>query len=265
VNELMAIGRFARLSGLSVETLHHYDEVGLLRPAEVDGDTGYRRYRPDQLPEARAIRRLRELELSLDQIREVLATGDLSLLKDHRTRLEATIWRHQRAAYHLRRLIEGEDDLMTEPTTLDADHRSLGVALFNDTWRLLEKTERTPEEDEELLHQAHASAYHWLKAPECEPKNRARGAWMCSRVYSVLGRSEPALHHAGRCLAITERHPENMEDFDLPFAYEALARAHGVAGNSDEAKRYEQKGRALAERIGDAEDRELVLSDLGSL
>ena len=260
----MAIGRFARLSGLSVGTLRHYDELGLLRPAEVDGETGYRRYRPGQLPEARAIRRLRELELSLDQIRQVLATGDVELLEEHRARLEAEIWRRQRAAYHLKRLIEGEDDLMAEPTQLDADHRSLGVALFNDSWRLLEK-ERTPDEDEELLHQAHASAYHWLKAPECEPKNRARSEWMCSRAYSVLGRAEPALHHAERCLAIAEAHPDNMEPFDLPFAYEALARANKVAGREDESKRYERQGRELAEQIGDAEDRELVLSDLGSL
>lgn len=264
MEELIAIGRFARLSGLSVGTLRHYDEVGLLRPAEVDGDTGYRRYRPDQLSEARAIRRLRELGLSLDQIREVLATGDLGLLTEHRARIEAAIWRHQRAAYQLKRLIEGEDDLMAEPQTLDVDHRSLGVALYNDTWRLLEK-ERTPEEDDELLHQAHASTYHWLKAPECEPKNRARGEWICSRVYSVLGRPEPALHHAERCLAIAEAHPHNMEPFDLPFAHEALARAHGLAGNSDESKRHEQKGLELAARMDDAEDRELVLSDLGSL
>jgi DNA-binding transcriptional MerR regulator len=264
VDELMAIGRFARLSGLSVGTLRHYDEVGLLKPADVDGETGYRRYRSDQLPEARAIRRLRELELSLGQIREVLATGDLAPLAAHRARLEATIWRHQRAAYRLKRLIEGEDDLMAEPTTIDADHRSLGVALYNDTWRLLEK-ERTPEEDEEMLHQAHASTYHWLKAPECEPKNRARGEWMCSRVYSVLGRAEPALHHAGCCLAITEASPESMEEFDLPFAYEALARAHRVAGNGDEAARYEQRARRAAEPMTDPEDKEIVLNDLATL
>ena len=260
----MAIGRFARLSGLSVGTLRHYDEVGLLRPTEVDGDTGYRRYRPDQLRQARAIRRLRELELSLDQIREVLATGDLGLLREHRASLEAQIWRHQRAAYHLKRLIEGEDDLMAEPPTLDVDHRSLGVALFNATWRMLEQ-DRTPEEDEELLHQAHASAYHWLKAPECEPKNRARAEWMCSRVYSVLGRAEPALHHAERCLAIAEANPDNMEPFDLPFAHEALARANKVAGKADESRRYEQLARESASRIQDAEDRELVLGDLATL
>ena len=64
------------------------------------------------------------------------------------------------------------------PGLVELDHRQLGVDLYNDAWRLLEK-ERTPEEDDELLHQAHASTYHWLKAPECEPKNRARGEWIC--------------------------------------------------------------------------------------
>ena len=153
---------------------------------------------------------------------------------------------------------------MAEPQPLDADHRSLGVALYNDTWRLLEK-ERTPEEDDELLHQAHASAYHWGKAPECEPKNRARGEWLCSRVYSVLGRPEPALHHAERCLSITEASPRTMDEFDQPFAYEALARAHAVAGNPEEAARYERLAREAAEPMRDAEDRELVLKDLATL
>ncbi len=147
---------------------------------------------------------------------------------------------------------------------MELDHRALGVALYNDSWRLLEK-ERTPEEDEELLHQAHASAYHWLKAPECEPKNRARGEWMCSRVYAVLGRPEPALHHAERCLQIVEASPRDMDDFDLPFAYEALARANAAAGNSDDVLRYEQEAREAAEQITDAEDKELVLTDLATL
>ncbi len=147
---------------------------------------------------------------------------------------------------------------------MELDHRQLGVDLYNDAWRLLEK-ERTPEEDDELLHQAHASAYHWLKAPECEPKNRARGEWMCSRVYAVLGRPEPALHHAERCLQIVEASPQDMDDFDLPFAYEALARANAVAGNSDDVLRYEHQAREAAERITDAEDKDMVLTDLATL
>jgi hypothetical protein len=148
--------------------------------------------------------------------------------------------------------------------TIDTDHRALGVALFNDCWRLLER-ERTPEEDDELLHQAHASAFHWLKAPECEPKHRARSEWMCSRVYAVLGRAEPALHHAERCLEICEASPENMEPFDLPFAYEALARAHAVAGNEEDSASYRRQARAAAETIADAEERDLLLADVDAI
>jgi hypothetical protein len=137
----------------------------------------------------------------------------------------------------------------------------LGVDLYNDAWRLLESRE----DDDELLHQAHASAYHWLKAPECEPRNRARSEWLCSRVYAVLGRAEPAMHHAKRCLQLCEQHPDNVEDWDLAFAFEALARAYRIAGNEDEARRYEQLGREQAEVIADPEDRESLLRDLSSL
>jgi hypothetical protein len=147
---------------------------------------------------------------------------------------------------------------------VELDHRQLGVDLYNGVWRLLEQ-ERTPEQDLELVHQAHASAYHWLKAPECEPKNRARSEWLCSRVYAVLGRPEPALHHAEHCLQIVQADLPDMDDFDLPFAYEALARASAAAGNSDDAVRYEQAARAAAERITDAEDKDLVLTDLATL
>jgi hypothetical protein len=132
------------------------------------------------------------------------------------------------------------------------NHRQLGVDLFNEVWRLIESRE----DDERMLHAAHASAYHWSMAPECEPKNRARSEWQVSRVYTVLGRGEPALHHARRCLELCQEHPETMEDWDLPFAYEALARAHLVAGDDDEARRYEQKAREAGSTLADPEDRE---------
>ena len=141
------------------------------------------------------------------------------------------------------------------------EHRQLGVDLYNDVWRLLESRD----DDDRLVHQAHASAYHWLQAPECEPKNRARSEWLCSRVYAVLGRAEPALHHARRCLEICEESADNVEDWDLAFAYEALARAHKVAGAEEEARRYERRGRELAEAVADPEDKEIVLKDYATL
>jgi hypothetical protein len=139
--------------------------------------------------------------------------------------------------------------------------RQLGVDLFNEVWRLMESRE----DDDRMLHAAHASAYHWSVAPECEPKNRARSEWMCSRVYSVLGRSEPALHHAERCVEITQEQADSMEDWDLPFAYEALARAHGVAGNAGESRRFAELARESGESIADPEDRQHFAADLRTL
>jgi hypothetical protein len=139
--------------------------------------------------------------------------------------------------------------------------RQLGVDLFNEVWRLMESRE----DDDRMLHAAHASAYHWSVAPECEPKNRARSEWMCSRVYSVLGRSEPALHHAERCVEITQEHADSMEDWDLPFAYEALARAYGVAGNAGESRRFAELARESGESIADPEDRQHFAADLRTL
>ena len=148
---------------------------------------------------------------------------------------------------------------------MTSEHRQLGVDLYNSSWPLMETPDRTAEQDEELVHHVHASMYHWLQAPECEPKNRARGEWLCSRAYAVLGRAEPALHHARRCFELCEQHADNLEDWDLAFAYEALARANCVAGNEDEARRCEQRGRELADQIADPEDKEIVLRDYATL
>jgi len=129
------------------------------------------------------------------------------------------------------------------------EHRRLGVDLFNEVWRLLESRE----DDDRMLHAAHASRYHWGEAPECKPENLARGEWQVSRVYVVLGRAEPAIWHAQRCLEHCEE--ARIGDWDLAYAYEGLARAHAVAGNV-EAADWKAKARAAGDRIADPEDRE---------
>src|SRR5439155_13917343 len=80
--------------------------------------------------------------------------------------------------------------------------RELAVDLFNHAWALLRLPERTPEQDDELIHAAHASRHHWSEVGTAA--NLARGEWQVSRVYAALGRAEPALHHARRCLAYCE-------------------------------------------------------------
>ncbi len=149
----------------------------------------------------------------------------------------------------------------TRSDPLDAEaQRRLGIDLFHRTWALLELPSRTPEEDDELLHCAHASAYHWAQVGT--PANRARSEWQCSRVYAVLGRAEPALHHARRCLELVESAPAEMEDWDLPAAYEALARAYAVAGDADEARRWRGLGLEALAHVEDPADRAPIEADL---
>lgn len=89
--ELLSIGRFARVSGLTVKALRHYDDIRLLRPAHVDGSTGYRYYTLAQAREAEAIRRLRSLDVPLEDVAELLRADAATFrerLAVHRARLE---------------------------------------------------------------------------------------------------------------------------------------------------------------------------------
>lgn len=90
---LLPIGVFARATRLSVRVLRNYDRLGLLVPASVDPDTGYRRYSVDQFPRAGLVRRLRELEVPLPEIAEILAAETpeqtRAVVERHRERVAA--------------------------------------------------------------------------------------------------------------------------------------------------------------------------------
>lgn len=150
------------------------------------------------------------------------------------------------------------------PPDLDnATHRKLGVGFYNFTWTLLEKPNRTAEEIDLMIHGAHASRLHWEYVAVAA--NRSRGEWLCSRVYAVLGRAEPSLWHAQRCLAIVEEGGEGFEDWDRGSALEAIARAHAVAGNRAEAEKYKALSAAELANIAEADDREVIEKDLASI
>jgi hypothetical protein len=140
-------------------------------------------------------------------------------------------------------------------------HRRLAAELFNRVWSLLEQPDRDHAADDTMLHAAHASRYHWGEVGA--PVNLARGEWQVSRVYAVLGRAEPALHHARRCLEICEAH--GIGDFDLAFAYEALARASAVAGQDRERDQYVEVARQAGERIAEEDDRVIFFGDLATV
>ena len=114
-------------------------------------------------------------------------------------------------------------------------HRRLAVDLFNRSWRLLALEARAPEQDDELIHVAHASRHHWGEIGPAAAV--ARGEGQCSRVYAALGRAEPALHHAERCLELVRAGGEGFEDWDLASAFEVAARARLAAGDASRSAR----------------------------
>jgi hypothetical protein len=153
---------------------------------------------------------------------------------------------------------------MTTPSAIGIDpaaRRQLAVDLFNHVWALLEIRDRSPDQDDEMLHAAHASRYHWGEVGDAA--HRARGEWQCSRVYSMLGRGEPALHHARRCLELCQAN--SLGDWDLAAAWEAVCRASLVAGDRAGMDRALEQGRIALGAIQDPEDRRLIEADLEEL
>jgi DNA-binding transcriptional MerR regulator len=108
---LLSIGDFARLTHLSVKALRHYDDLGLVVPTRVDPTTGYRSYAAAQVPTAQLIRRLRDLEMPLDEVRAVLAAADVAArdraLVAHLQRMEERLAATERSVGSLRALLEG--------------------------------------------------------------------------------------------------------------------------------------------------------------
>jgi len=76
MDTLVGIGEFSKMTYLSIKALRHYHDVGLIEPASTDPSTGYRRYATSQVPLAQAIRRFRELDMPIEEIRLVLRAPD---------------------------------------------------------------------------------------------------------------------------------------------------------------------------------------------
>ena len=119
----VTIGEFSRLTHLTVKTLRHYHEQGLLVPYAVDGASGYRRYSVDQVPDALLIGRLRRLDMPLAEVRRVVDSTDPAqrdaAIADHLLRMEAELSRPRAIVASLRGL------LTSTPTPLDVRRRIL--------------------------------------------------------------------------------------------------------------------------------------------
>ena len=128
----LTVGEFSRMTHLSVKTLRHYHQVGLLEPAQVNPETGYRYYSAEQIPQAQVIRRLRDLEMPVPEVKAVLAAPDVSIrnavISAHLDRLETELGKIHTAVDSLRSI------LATPESAVAIEHRTtrpmaaLGVA-----------------------------------------------------------------------------------------------------------------------------------------
>ncbi|HEY9122027.1 MAG TPA: hypothetical protein VIM80_03440 [Brevefilum sp.] len=140
-------------------------------------------------------------------------------------------------------------------------NKSFAIKCFNQTWTLIEKDDRSQEDIDCMINAAHASRYHWEIAGKAV--NIARGEWLISRVYAILKRAEPCLYHADRCLKVTLE--SNLQDFDLAFAYEAVARACELAGDEVETAKYIIQAKEAGAKIADKNDRAYFFSELKTI
>ena len=144
---------------------------------------------------------------------------------------------------------------------MTGDERELAIALFNETWALLDNPERTPEADDRMIHAAHASRFHWDNVGTDE--NRAIGEWQVSRVYAVLGRPEPALFHARRALEYARR--PGVPVWVSASAEEGFARARLAAGDTEGAWLARDRALGLLEDVDDPQALAVVAADIASL
>jgi DNA-binding transcriptional MerR regulator len=124
----MSIGEFARRSRLSAKALRLYDELGLLPPARVDEDSGYRFYEPGQLKQARLIAALRQLQVPLAEIKAILPLEPVQAADRVREVWAATEAEHTArralAAYLIDEL-SGKRSVMYEVSTRDVPARGV--------------------------------------------------------------------------------------------------------------------------------------------
>jgi hypothetical protein len=156
---------------------------------------------------------------------------------------------------------------MTEPVAnpspedLAAWHRTFAPRVFNHTWSLLDKTELTREEEEEMLAATFAQRFHWYEAGE--PKNWAIADWQVSRVTAILGYPDLARRFGNRSFELAEEH--DLGPFVKGFAHEAIARAAAEVDDVETFTEHVAAARALLPDIEDAEEREILEADLAEM
>ena len=145
---------------------------------------------------------------------------------------------------------------------MESDYKKIAIDSFNGVWDLLDKENRTKEDELKMIELAHKSLHYWIQAGGTM-LNIVRGEWMISHVYSVLKNGEAALYHAKTCYE--ETLDNEIKDFDLVFAYEAMASAYKVLGETELKDKYLEEGYQALDQVEKDNDRDYAKSQLDLL
>jgi len=145
-------------------------------------------------------------------------------------------------------VVEGDDE------ETERWHRRFAIDLFNRSWDLLEQTDRSPDDDAEMLAAAFGSAWHWRQVGTAE--NRALADHQIAKVASHVGQPALALHYARRTLEAVEL--AHFGDWQVASAYEGMARACAAAGDLSGRDYWVQRCTVALGAVPDAADRSVV-------
>lgn len=142
-----------------------------------------------------------------------------------------------------------------------AAHKYFSAHCFNTAWELIDKEERTAEENERMIQLCQASMWHWSCREDATDQTRSIGFWQAARAYALAGQPHSARRYGKLCLEAARE----CAPFYKGYAYEALARAEMVAGDKPRMKEYLSRAGELADTVKGAEERKMLQDDLNSI
>lgn len=154
--------------------------------------------------------------------------------------------------------LKAEAQMPEKESIMKEQHIQLAIDLFNQSWDLLMKSDRSSDDEAVLINTVHASLWHWRQAGQ--PINVLRGEWMICHVYTLLQHREEAIYHANNVLRLKEELAPT--DWDLAYCYEAMARVMALHGNNEEFEKYHALAEEAGKKIAEEDDRKQFEADM---
>ena len=240
-----SVGELARLAGVSVRTLHHYDEIGLLRPAERTGP-GHRRYGDDEIQRLHRILVYRELGFDLAGIRTIL--DDTTVIETEQLARQRDLLEEQ--VSRLTRMIEGVERIMASKErglNLTPDEMKQVFGDFDPATYGVEAEERWGGTDAYRESQRRVATYgkdEWLEIQADAERISAGFA------EALTGGTDPSDDTA---IALAEEHRQHITRWFYPCSYEMhRGLAEMYVADARFAKHYEDRAPGLAAYVRDA-------------